>query len=709
MFSSSFVLGTWVGGEGSCTRHDFLNVEILATNDKKGHTTLHMAMKGQNYEAFLEKYVALAKSAKRDSSKAPWCNVKYSKEPDNPTNRGLAGKPYVEANLFSFLATSVLEKRNTLRVAREKIYSMLHFLPYPVMSSDEFINSFVLGTWVGGEGACTRHDFLNVEILATNDKKGHTTLHMAMKDQNYEAFLVNGVGSSFSKSKQKNMSLLQNQPRETHLRHHGAMCLGTLRNNGSNERIAWLGIFYMRIPTGVAVGYVYGGLVRDSLGWRFAFFGEATLMLPFAILGFTVKSETKKEYMRLLDFSATIRERATFFKPVIRWMENILYYLLVEKMYPLTKHTLHQMFNDVKLQVDYECEMAFELLRLVKKQLKEGYGRIVGIKSLLEVTAVKISLLEDMDSESAHMVVASKVLMLKPENRNSAPKTIIVEGVKKVIPPTTVKEKAQKRLEVKTRSTLMMGIPNEHQLKFNSIKDAKSLLKAIKKRFGEDVNQKLLRSLSPEWNTHAVVWRNKLELETMSMDDLYNNLKVYEPKVKGTSSSNTSTQNMAFVSSNNSGSTNEAVNTAHGVSTVSTQANATNPINVDNLSDAVICAFFSSQPNNPQLTNEGLQQLYPDDLEEMDLRWQMAMLTMRERRFLMNIRRKVTINGNETIRFDKSKVKCYNCHKRGCFSRECRVLRNQDNRNKESSRKSVLVETTNSNALISCDGLGSYD
>ncbi|GJT45307.1 hypothetical protein Tco_0954022 [Tanacetum coccineum] len=71
-------------------------------------------------------------------------------------------------------------------------------------------------------------------------------------------------------------------------------------------------------------------------------------------------------------------------------MQNILYYLLVEKMYPLTNHTLHQMFNDVKLQVDYECEMAFELLRLVKKQLKEGYGRIVGIKSLLEVTAAQV-------------------------------------------------------------------------------------------------------------------------------------------------------------------------------------------------------------------------------------------------------------------------------------------------------------------------------
>ncbi|GJR82844.1 hypothetical protein Tco_0153629 [Tanacetum coccineum] len=74
-------------------------------------------------------------------------------------------------------------------------------------------------------------------------------------------------------------------------------------------------------------------------------------------------------------------------------MQSMLFYLLVEKIYPLTNHTLHQMFNDVKLQVDYECEMAFELLRLVKKQLKEGYGRIVGIKSLLEVTAAKLMLL----------------------------------------------------------------------------------------------------------------------------------------------------------------------------------------------------------------------------------------------------------------------------------------------------------------------------
>ncbi|GJU72344.1 ribonuclease H-like domain-containing protein [Tanacetum coccineum] len=229
----------------------------------------------------------------------------------------------------------------------------------------------------------------------------------------------------------------------------------------------------------------------------------------------------------------------------------------------------------------------------------------------------------------------------------------------------------------------------------------------------EDVNQKLLRSLSPEWNTHAVVWRNKPELETMSMDDLHNNLKVYEPEVKGTSSSSISTQNMAFVSSNNSGSTNEVVNTAHGVSAASTQANTANPINVDNLSDAVICAFFSSQPSSPQHANKDLQPLHPDDLEEIDLRRQMAMLIMKCRRFFEeHWKEDGLLNGKEPLGFDgfdKSKVGCYNCHKRGHFSWECRAPRNQDNKNKEVSRRSVPVEITTSTTLVSCDGLGGYD
>ncbi|GKG05691.1 ribonuclease H-like domain-containing protein, partial [Tanacetum coccineum] len=119
--------------------------------------------------------------------------------------------------------------------------------------------------------------------------------------------------------------------------------------------------------------------------------------------------------------------------------------------------------------------------------------------------------------------------------------------------------------------------------------------------------------------------------------------------------------------------TNEAVKTAYGVSTTNSKANASTLPNVDSLSDAVIYSFFDSQFNSSQLDNDDLKQIDPDDLEEINLKWQMAMLTMRARRFLKKTRRNLDVNETDTIGFDKTKVECYNCHKRGHFARECRA------------------------------------
>nr|GEX30220.1 hypothetical protein [Tanacetum cinerariifolium] len=141
---------------------------------------------------------------------------------------------------------------------------------------------------------------------------------------------------------------------------------------------------------------------------------------------------------------------------------------------------------------------------------------------------------------------------------------------------------------------------------------------------------------------------------------------------------------MAFVSLSNNNSTNGAFNTAQIVNTVirvSTAGTQVNTANIDNLSDAVICAFLASQPSSPQFVNEDLEQIHLEDLEKMDLKWQMAMLTIRA--MVLKENRKLTINGNETIRFDKTNVECYNYHKRRYFARECRAPKSQDTKHKK--------------------------
>nr|GEW37451.1 putative ribonuclease H-like domain-containing protein [Tanacetum cinerariifolium] len=286
--------------------------------------------------------------------------------------------------------------------------------------------------------------------------------------------------------------------------------------------------------------------------------------------------------------------------------------------------------------------------------------------------------------------------------------TRVVDGVLQPVAPTTAEQKLARKNELKARGASSESLDQIH----DRLQKLVSQLKIHRVSLSQEyVNLKFLRSLPSEWKTHTLIWRNTADSEEQSLDDLFNTLKIYEAEVKHSSSTGTTSQNLAFVSSFNTDSTLESVSATASVSTVCAKMHVSSLPNVDSLSNAVIYSFFSSQSTSPQLNNEDLKQIDVDDLKEMDLRWQMAMLTMRDRRFLQKTGRNLKANGPTSMGFDMSKVECYNCHKKGHFTRECRSPKDSRRTSAaESQRRIILVETSTSNALVSqCDSVKSYD
>ncbi|GKC05795.1 ribonuclease H-like domain-containing protein, partial [Tanacetum coccineum] len=323
----------------------------------------------------------------------------------------------------------------------------------------------------------------------------------------------------------------------------------------------------------------------------------------------------------------------------------------------------------------------------------------------------------------------------------SVPQTTQENGttVTKMSIPATVKEKTNKKNDVKARGLLLMALPNEHQLTFSKYPDAKSMFAAIETRFGgnaatkktqktllkqqyenfsassaesldsifnriqkivsrcailgviiaqEDLNLKFLSSLPPEWNTHVVVWMNKPEVETMSIDDLYDNFKIVEKKVKKTVGTSSGGQNLAFMTAPSTSSTNDANTACPQVSVASPSVNATSPsvnaasphVCTASVSDNTVYAFMVENPNGSNVIHQDLEQIHEDDLEAMDLKWQLSLLN----------------------------VECYNCHKLGHFARKCRAPRSKKGqfKNQDTTRKQGNNEDTSSKAMLDIDGVG---
>ncbi|GKE86898.1 ribonuclease H-like domain-containing protein [Tanacetum coccineum] len=234
----------------------------------------------------------------------------------------------------------------------------------------------------------------------------------------------------------------------------------------------------------------------------------------------------------------------------------------------------------------------------------------------------------------------------------------------------------------KAKSILLLAIPDEYQLRFHTIKDAKTLWATIKSRFGGNVESKKMQK-----NVLKATIENFSISDTEGLDKAYDSIN--------------------------------EVNTANGVSTASGH-NSQGQTFSSTYTNDLMFSFFAYQSSGPQLNDEDLEQLDEDNLEEMDIKWQVVMLSMRVKYFYKKTGRKLIFNGKEPVGFDKAKVECFNCHRRGHFARECKAPRNQWNKNKDAgyrsrdnTRRTIPVETFDAlvvqdNALIMQDGLG-YD
>ncbi|GJT71960.1 ribonuclease H-like domain-containing protein [Tanacetum coccineum] len=224
----------------------------------------------------------------------------------------------------------------------------------------------------------------------------------------------------------------------------------------------------------------------------------------------------------------------------------------------------------------------------------------------------------------------------------------------------------------------------------------------------EDANHQFLRSLPPAWSNLAMTMRTKPDVDTLSINDLYNNLRVFEQELTSTSKSSTSAQDVAFVSHSKSSTTNKVKSGHTGAYSTNTPTSSNNIQEREvpaGFADEVIYSLFSKQSEDLDLLHEDLEQIDDINIEEMDINWQIAMIAIRMKKFYKKTGRRVRIDGNKPVSFDKKKLECFKCFNTSHFARECPSKGTNDGKKRDSfyQDQGTRKKEQNQNCLLTMD------